>query len=101
MALSSEDKKDVKGAMGKAMANKVAKVTKDNSFTRSMEANKKAHAAIGDKDGQAHVRGKAENAAFHAKSKALSKKTGLASGATGTVDYKAAERRIKKTGSVL
>ena len=29
MALSSEDKSDVKRAMGKAMANKVAKVTRD------------------------------------------------------------------------
>ncbi len=29
MALSNEDKKDVKGAMGKALANKVAKVTRD------------------------------------------------------------------------
>lgn len=30
MALSHEDKKDVKGAMGKALANKVDKVTHDN-----------------------------------------------------------------------
>ena len=29
MALSSEDKGDIKGAMGKAMANKVAGVTRD------------------------------------------------------------------------
>lgn len=29
MALSNEDKKDVAGAMGKAMANKVSKVTRD------------------------------------------------------------------------
>lgn len=31
MALSNEDKKDVKGAMGKALANKVAKVTRDST----------------------------------------------------------------------
>lgn len=30
MALTPEDKKDVQGAMGKAMANKVASVTRDN-----------------------------------------------------------------------
>tara|TARA_R110000868_G_scaffold119352_1_gene316204 strand:+ start:564 stop:1037 length:474 start_codon:yes stop_codon:yes gene_type:complete len=29
MALSNEDKKDVSGAMGKAMANKISKVTRD------------------------------------------------------------------------
>jgi len=29
MALSNEDKKDVAGAMGKALANKVSKVTRD------------------------------------------------------------------------
>ena len=32
MALSREDKADVKGALGKAMANKVAKVTKDKKL---------------------------------------------------------------------
>lgn len=31
MALSSEDHKDVKGALGKAMANKISKVTRDGS----------------------------------------------------------------------
>lgn len=30
MALSNEDKKDVKGAFGKAIANKVSKVTRDS-----------------------------------------------------------------------
>lgn len=34
MALSPEDKKDVKGAFGKAIANKVSKVTKDSSYSR-------------------------------------------------------------------
>lgn len=29
MALSKEDHKDVKGALGKAMANKISKVTQD------------------------------------------------------------------------
>lgn len=33
MALSREDKADVKGAMGKAIANKVSKVTRDHSPT--------------------------------------------------------------------
>jgi len=32
MALSSEDKADVKGAMGKAIANKVSKVTRDKNY---------------------------------------------------------------------
>ena len=31
MSLTPEDKKDVKGAMGKAIANKVSRVTKDRS----------------------------------------------------------------------
>jgi hypothetical protein len=32
MALSNEDHKDVKGALGKAMANKISKVTRDSSM---------------------------------------------------------------------
>ena len=36
MALNKEDKADVKNAMGKAMANKVAKVTKDSVNKRSV-----------------------------------------------------------------
>ncbi len=32
MALTPEDKKDVKGAMGKALANKVSKVTRDGGW---------------------------------------------------------------------
>lgn len=31
MAISKEDKSDVKNAMGKALANKVGKVTRDNT----------------------------------------------------------------------
>ncbi len=34
MSLSREDKGDVKGALGKAMANKISKVTRDNNGTR-------------------------------------------------------------------
>lgn len=34
MALSNEDHKDVKGALGKAMANKIKRVTTDNRFTK-------------------------------------------------------------------
>lgn len=34
MALSREDHKDVKGALGKAMANKISKVTRDNNGER-------------------------------------------------------------------
>lgn len=50
MALSREDKADVKGALGKALANKVSKVTKDK--------NKKMH--WGDK--MSHIKkGNAEN----------------------------------------
>lgn len=33
MALTPEDKKDVSGAMGKALANKVSKVTRDKPVT--------------------------------------------------------------------
>lgn len=35
MALSNEDKKDVKGAFGKAIANKVSKVTRDRALPGS------------------------------------------------------------------
>lgn len=38
MALNSEDKKDVSKAMGKAMANKVAKVTRDSSLRKKQIA---------------------------------------------------------------
>jgi hypothetical protein len=37
MAISREDKADVKGAMGKAMANKVANVTRDNTKSRALK----------------------------------------------------------------
>jgi hypothetical protein len=33
MALNKEDKKDVAGAMGKALANKVSKVTRDSGYS--------------------------------------------------------------------
>ncbi len=33
MALSKEDHKDVKGALGKAVANKISKVTRDTSLS--------------------------------------------------------------------
>lgn len=32
MAITPEDKKDVKGAFGKALANKVAKATRDKNY---------------------------------------------------------------------
>lgn len=38
MALSSEDHKDVKGALGKAMANKISKVTRDKKLTMGQRA---------------------------------------------------------------
>ncbi len=37
MALSHEDKKDVQKHMGKALANKVGKVTKDNKFKKRVK----------------------------------------------------------------
>lgn len=51
MALNKEDKADVKGAMGKAMANKISKVTRDSNMkgmnpTR-MAAMEKAYASRG------------------------------------------------------
>ena len=36
MALSNEDHKDVKGALGKAMANKISKVTRDKKPSNSL-----------------------------------------------------------------
>lgn len=47
MALSSEDKKDVKGALGKAMANKISKVTRDSN-------KKKKSAYLSDPSGVGH-----------------------------------------------
>lgn len=38
MALSKEDHKDVKGALGKAMANKISKVTRDSTQSREYKA---------------------------------------------------------------
>jgi len=38
MALSSEDHKDVKGALGKAMANKISKVTRDGGGRKAFKA---------------------------------------------------------------
>lgn len=38
MALSNEDHKDVKGALGKAMANKISKVTRDSAQSREDKA---------------------------------------------------------------
>lgn len=63
MALSNEDKKDVQGAMGKALANKVSKVTRDK-VTYSGSANKKGGVDY-------KVGGKVYNASFSPKSKAL------------------------------
>lgn len=45
MALSSEDKKDVKGAFGKALANKVANVTNDR-VTTNKSVNRKARTLL-------------------------------------------------------
>lgn len=42
--LSPEDKKDVKGAYGKAIANKISKVTKDSNH-KGIELARKANAA--------------------------------------------------------
>lgn len=50
MALSKEDKADVKGALGKAMANKVAKVTKDKSSFSRMNSERKKQGYAPKKD---------------------------------------------------
>lgn len=39
MALSHEDKKDVQKHMGKALANKVSKVTRDKNYKHDYQAN--------------------------------------------------------------
>lgn len=78
MALSSEDKADVKGAMGKAIANKVSKVTRDGN---------KRPAGYWSKGVQSYDTGKMNDGSYpefsskkpSAKSKALSKKVGLKS----------------------
>ena len=126
MALSGEDKKDVQGAMGKALANKVAKVTKDgfdgkkrwgNSAIKGvgvnspamMEARKKHYSNENQQkmhhDSIKHVVKKEFRGPYYEKANRafpLKKKMGtLERGATGTLDTKAADRRIKKTGSVL
>lgn len=41
MALSNEDHKDVKKAMGKAVANKIRNVTRDGSKKMSVDASQK------------------------------------------------------------
>lgn len=66
MALSNEDKGDVKKAMGAAMANKVSKVTRD----------KKYGTAHPDKSPSWPITKSDDGKTFGAKSKALSKKTG-------------------------
>lgn len=45
MALNNEDKKDVQKHMGKALANKVSKVTRDKANHRGIELARKANAA--------------------------------------------------------
>ncbi len=59
MALSKEDHKDVKGALGKAVANKISKVTRDSTGgmygDRAMKrftANKERKHAQWDKEGK-------------------------------------------------
>lgn len=47
MAISREDKADVKGALGKAMANKVAKATRDSNGTPKLRAHTEKLRAAG------------------------------------------------------
>lgn len=62
MALSKEDKADVKGAMGKALANKVSRATKDrfakNPFAKKYKEkmDDKEHARKADKAVPAFMR---------------------------------------------
>lgn len=69
MALSSEDKKDVKSAFGKAMANKVSKVTRDSNVPFS-HVSKRTNDTVLRMSLAGHKKAEA------AKSKALSKKSG-------------------------
>lgn len=86
MALSSEDKADVKGAMGRAIANKVSKVTRDYPTPKANPDKAKAYDAKHGKDAYHYAKtkiGRAQSKAYDAyfsggaKSKALSKKSDL------------------------
>lgn len=115
--LNKEDKADVKGAMGKAMANKVEKVTRDKSATPAQKAMHKEykkegttgfgfHSSAKHLDVNPNPRFKHEYSpaeksrlAEHAKSKALAKKSYSghyqenASGAVRSLSQKSAERK--------
>jgi hypothetical protein len=69
MALSKEDKGDVKRHLGKALANKVSKVTRDKPFSQH-EQTKKNNALMIRMDRKRER----NRVAMEAKSKALSKK---------------------------
>jgi len=72
MALSNEDHKDVKGALGKAMANKISKVTRDYGKSDTSLSGKKWNAH--DPKGDAKFKSGFEAAAARAKAARLAGK---------------------------
>ncbi|MBL0320504.1 MAG: hypothetical protein IPP74_14610 [Alphaproteobacteria bacterium] len=78
MSLTPEDKKDVKGAMGKAIANKVSRVTKDKPTAASLKLGR-GHVNVKEVQGKiASVTSKygdAKNKAIHAKMGKMSVKS--------------------------
>lgn len=121
MALSGEDKKDVQGAMGKALANKVSKATRDKPTARAqhrkdlknvfkhyskmdsagLEKSKQQIHDVEKNHGISYNKNHMKSIDYHSKALANKKGGAISRGATGTLDTKEAERRIKKTGSVL
>jgi hypothetical protein len=104
MALSNEDKKDVSDHMGKALANKVSKVTRDDAMKKhySNENQRKLHYDSIKKVVKKEYRGeryKKINEAFPvaAKSKALEKK-GIGSVKEAVAYAKERASNTKKTG---
>lgn len=82
MALTPEDKKDVKTHLGKALANKVAKVTRDKPYKTALGAVKsKRPNAMNMNFTESDIRGQKEvsdtNKRYAAKSKALQGRGGF------------------------
>ena len=69
--LSEEDKADVKGAMGKAIANKVSKVTRDTPYGHGAKTSKSLSELGLEKSRSLSGKEKGELASYRAKSKAL------------------------------
>lgn len=89
MALNNEDKKDVKNAMGKAIANKVSKVTHDSPNSLSGSEKDK----LRKKFGHNHLSGSEMDNGRQAKSKAIHAKT---EGKKGGFDYDGMMKDVHK-----